>query len=65
MIRVFHWNSQKSFKTFVKMKKTLPKNSKKRENFPNILFGNHVKYSPLSREQLKAQIRQNIEIDHK
>ena len=37
----------KKVKNFHQNEETLPKNTKKWKLFPNILFGNNVKYSPL------------------
>ena len=38
----------KNFKNICQNEETLPQNTKKGKLFPNILFGNNVKYSPLS-----------------
>ena len=37
----------KNFKNICQNEETLPQNTKKGKLFPNILFGNNVKYSPL------------------
>ena len=37
----------KNFKNICQHEETLPQNTKKGKLFPNILFGNNVKYSPL------------------
>ena len=40
-----------------KEEETLPKNTKKWKLFPNILFGNNVKYSPLLSNDIKTSTK--------